>query len=389
MEGRKSPRPDNWTATINDNFAKLSNATNTGYTERGKTDYGFPLMDQKDIYNKIAALSAGNNKRINVLDIGTGNGEYIYNLAAKFPDKVNAVGITAVNMREIEKKNKLDAAEKSWTHDTEAIKNSRDIRLTEDVKAMLISDRKEMYETAKANIERNFKDHPNAKYAVHNCENLFASNQSLKNEFSLKPEKFDLVVSSTTFMHLTDPAGGLQQAYQALKVGGELIIDRFTLNGLVDNDQRPESKVNYHKALVQSLKESGYTVEATYDKAGQAIACLHMVKTANKPTLELPLEYTNTPGVYAPNQKLKDTYSKSSQKENVAGKNTTSQMNLAFAGDNATVALKKIKQAPAATTPPAATQPAATQPAATTAASTASHDPKETQNTESTKPRIT
>jgi SAM-dependent methyltransferase len=70
---------------------------------------------------------------------------------------------------------------------------------------------------------------PDAEYVVANLENL---NQIP----ALKDRKFDLIVSSVTFKHLSDPLGVLCQAYDLLNEKGILIVDQFNLNGIPGED---------------------------------------------------------------------------------------------------------------------------------------------------------
>jgi SAM-dependent methyltransferase len=65
----------------------------------------------------------------------------------------------------------------------------------------------------------------NPCYITGNCEFL--------NEIvELKDKKFDIIFSLNTFFHLNDPLGALILAYDKLKLGGLLVVDKFYLPGL-------------------------------------------------------------------------------------------------------------------------------------------------------------
>lgn len=97
---------------------------------------------------------------------------------------------------------------------------------------------------------------PNSEYVVANLENL---NQIP----ALQGRKFDLIVSSMTFRHLSDPLGVLCQAYDLLNENGILIVDQFCLNGIPAED------------YLKIFKKAGCNMEAapvvyiTRDEKGQ------------------------------------------------------------------------------------------------------------------------
>jgi len=76
-------------------------------------------------------------------------------------------------------------------------------------------------------------------------------------------------------MHLTDPVKALMNAYTALRDGGELYIDHFSIRGLDIDEFR------------NALKQRGYLFELVGERG--LIDCFHIIKT--HPTLDLPIAY--------------------------------------------------------------------------------------------------
>ncbi|MBS0649434.1 MAG: class I SAM-dependent methyltransferase [Verrucomicrobia bacterium] len=98
---------------------------------------------------------------------------------------------------------------------------------------------------------------PDSEYVVANLENLTQIP-------ALQGRRFDLIVSSVTFRHLSDPLGVLCQAYDLLNENGILIVDEFRLHGIPAEE------------YLKIFKESGCHIEAapvvyvTRDEKGQA-----------------------------------------------------------------------------------------------------------------------
>lgn len=128
--------------------------------------------------SKVAEEFAS-KERFAVLDLGCGVGTFLQGLKERFSN-VDVLGVTAADFR-------------PTRYNSEALKV------------------------------------PDAEYVVANLENL---NQIP----ALKGRKFDLIVSSMTFKHLSDPLGVLCQAYDLLNEKGILIVDQFVLNGIPGED---------------------------------------------------------------------------------------------------------------------------------------------------------
>lgn len=118
-----------------------------------------------------------------------------------------------------------------------------------------------------------------------NCEDLF-NQKNIKPKNYIEPNKFDVIVSSKTLMHVCDPIGLLMQAYLALKVGGILIVDGFRIRGCeyTWND------------VFEHLKKNGYKIfhqEPTYEGKGEFAVSGFVVIKKNKPELNFPLAYSH------------------------------------------------------------------------------------------------
>lgn len=120
-------------------------------------------------------------------------------------------------------------------------------------------------------------------------------------------DQFDLIFSATTFVHFIDPIGSIIEAYNALKPGGVLVIDQFSLPGCG----------KYASHLVSYLKQQGYTVTSDVCTSS-TITNFVIQKTADKPELIFPLEFDGTDDSnkthkvvkYKPNSALKEYYQK-------------------------------------------------------------------------------
>ncbi len=119
-------------------------------------------------------------------------------------------------------------------------------------------------------------------YIVGNADLLF-DRRGYPNyqQVPFQPLSIDIITSQKTFMHLSDPAMALIQAYHALKIGGILLIDEFTLPGL-------ETR---YGDFIHALREKGYQVSATYHR--DKIISFAIVKS--KPELVLPIQYLPKP----------------------------------------------------------------------------------------------
>lgn len=177
------------------------------YSKKGRSDYEFPAtfygltkeaekipkIHAKDIISQKMS-SRSSEEYLKVLDLGTGNGSFVYNLADQYSSKVEAHGISALDTRD------------------------------------------DSFKTSKA--------YPTVKYYEGNVERLFETTP-------IKRNYYDLLFSSFCFMHLTDPLSSLINAYDALKDGGELYIDHFNIRGLdVDKLRTILSEKGYDFELV-------------------------------------------------------------------------------------------------------------------------------------------
>lgn len=136
-------------------------------------------FDTKTLLEEL--LSKTTAEKIEVLDIGTGAGNFI--LAANQLDKkIQTTGITAVSF---------------------------------------------LSEKSALTIDEN--------YLIYNAEELFSHPK-------IQEMQFDCIVSHATFMHFVDPMGALILAYAALKQDGLLLVDEFSISGL---EQHYPSFISY------------------------------------------------------------------------------------------------------------------------------------------------
>lgn len=111
---------------------------------------------------------------------------------------------------------------------------------------------------------------PDEEYIVANLENL---NQVE----ALKNKKFDLIVASTTFRHLSDPLGVICQAYDLLNENGILIVDNFHLRGISQD------------AYSEVFKEAGckdFEIQTSGDDVDQV-----KIRKVGMNCLRLPVRY--------------------------------------------------------------------------------------------------
>lgn len=225
-------RPYSVVSTINRNFrvAVEKSSQHSHYHYVGQSNYQYPM---NNLYVDTADVLARNMRAsgLDVLDIGTGNGAFIRENQKKYP-KSRFVGITAAEMR------------------TKAQREEDDgLRLN------LLSD--EM-------------SHHIHVYQKGNAEYLT----------KIFPEKqFNVICSFSTFMHFADPVGAIREAYDRLKPGGVLIIDKFFIEGCTDQLQ----------AIIDYLKLDGYKIVGLTN--GRYITNFIIQKTDTKPTLEFPVDY--------------------------------------------------------------------------------------------------
>ncbi|MFT5170315.1 MAG: SAM-dependent methyltransferase [Candidatus Marinamargulisbacteria bacterium] len=165
-------RPKSLEAAIDASF-KSATEEDAAYLFTGQPYYRFGLDGLKTstraILDPELALTCSTTP-LQILDIGTGDGQFLESLKTTYGDKVAVQGLTA---------------KKYGNPDT-----------------LLDSE-----------------------YRVGNAERLLASPVG-------KPHSADYIFSSVTALHFTDPAGFLIQAYEALSPGGIMVIDRFSLPGM-------------------------------------------------------------------------------------------------------------------------------------------------------------
>lgn len=132
-------------------------------------DYDF----SKTLASKIAKEFACKEK-FSILDLGTGNGMFLQEMKKRF-NNVDVKGVSAADYRSS--------------------------LLGMGVKV------------------------PDEDYCVANLENLSKIP-------TLQGRKFHVIVSATTFLHLSDPLRTLSEAYEMLEPNGVLIVNTFSLNGI-------------------------------------------------------------------------------------------------------------------------------------------------------------
>ncbi|NGX37072.1 MAG: Trans-aconitate 2-methyltransferase [Chlamydiae bacterium] len=187
--------------------------------------------------SKIAEEFAS-KKKFAVLDLGCGVGSFLQGLKERFPN-VKVMGVTAADFRPTRY-------------------NSEGLKI------------------------------PDEEYVVANLENL---NQIQ----ALKGEKFDFIVSSVTFRHLSDPLGVLCQAYDLLNENGVLLVDDFRLNGISEDEYLEIFKEAGCKNLeIQTFGASAVEIKQTkIRKVGFDRLCLPVSYDLSKSTKASDLEQAN------------------------------------------------------------------------------------------------
>lgn len=215
-------RPATVQRYIDQNFNDISIRQEPTYSKRGRPDYQFPanycaltpLALTKEKMSAIKEVSELLKQKqvVRILDLGTGNGEWLVSLKDRFGERVIVQGISAVDTRN----------------------SAEQLALTSE------------------------------EYNIGNIENLC----SLKGL-----SEYDLIVSSFTFMHLSDPLGTLCQAYEHLSEEGVLLVDHFNLNGIRTQD-------------LQRLLE-----RAEFEIVGKD-SCVDMIRLQKREKhLQLPIAY--------------------------------------------------------------------------------------------------
>ncbi|MFT5170333.1 MAG: hypothetical protein ACI9BD_000100 [Candidatus Marinamargulisbacteria bacterium] len=109
-----------------------------------------------------------------------------------------------------------------------------------------------------------------SEYRVQNAEHLLDSE-------TLTSYSQDMIFSSVTVRHFADPAGFLVQAYEALDVGGVLVVDQFSLRGLEGQ----------YGAIHDYLRKQGFRVSASFT----SFKFNHFIIQKNRPHLAFPFTY--------------------------------------------------------------------------------------------------
>lgn len=149
--------------TIRERFRQAQEGT--WYKNNGNPQYYLELkgtyINSDELLDKIAA------KNTTLLDLGTGNGEFVVHAGEKFG--VRAVGISATDFRTDDQKSKM----------------------------------------------------PHHQYVLGNVETLSLWFQG----------QFNIIMASWLFLHLTDPLGTLEEIYDShLEVGGYLIVHKMYIH---------------------------------------------------------------------------------------------------------------------------------------------------------------
>lgn len=184
------------------------------------------IFDDHDSPGSAAGIKASkiaeefaNKQRFAVLDLGCGVGTFLQSLKERFPN-VDVLGVSAA-----------------------------DFRLTR-------------YNSEGLQV-------PDAEYIVANLENLTQIS-------ALCGRKFDLIVSSVTFKHLSDPLGVLCQAYELLNENGILIVDQFRLNGISGEDYLrvfKEAGCNHVQAAPVAYKEANGNIRF-HNQGAKDVECI-------------------------------------------------------------------------------------------------------------------
>lgn len=225
------------------------------YRQKGRDDYFFPeqyflripniendknrLSAKNFIKNKINKIKEKNLEKnpLKILDLGTGNGRFLLSLENEFFKKVDVKGISAFDTRnQLESKSDLESL--------------------------------------------------NGRYFVGNSQKLFEIE-------GIEKESFDVIVSSCMLRHSIDPIKDLMNAYEALKVGGEMLVDHFAIRGLETSE------------FDEMLKKIGYVYELKILTG--SIDYFWIKKTKDR--LNLPIKY-KMPPIKASDGRLKMQYEK-------------------------------------------------------------------------------
>jgi len=142
-------------------------------------DYVFANQNSTFITASKIAEEFASKKKFAVLELGCGAGGFLQGLKERFAN-IEVMGITAADFRQTR------------------------------------------YNRDKFEI-------PDEEYIVGNLENL-------NWHPALSGRKFDFIVASTTFRHLSDPLAVICQAYDFLEENGVLLVDEFCLNGISEDE---------------------------------------------------------------------------------------------------------------------------------------------------------
>lgn len=164
-------RPEKLLEAIDQCYAKASQKDKGGYLTVGTSLYTFGDKSSDDFVNHM--MSRSFSKPWKLLDVGTGDGQFLTHVKKNFGNQVESIGISASDLRS----------------------NSRDI--------------------------------PDDQYLLLNAEKILSHLN-----FKDYPASFDGIVSAYTFMHLLDPLCALAQLYELLKPQGVLYVDSFMCYGL-------------------------------------------------------------------------------------------------------------------------------------------------------------
>ena len=169
-------RPDFVTSAVDEGFRVYQQEFNEqtqhtpGQLFEGRDSYAFGTSSLLSLQtDTIIGTMLETRSTLRVLDVGTGNGQFLEHAASLFPDRVVVSGLSANDYR------------------SEAIRST------------------------------------GLEYTIGNAERIA----------SLYPqESFDLIVSAVTATHFVDPLGTIEQMYSLLARDGMLVVDYFEAPGL-------------------------------------------------------------------------------------------------------------------------------------------------------------
>lgn len=236
-------RPDKIKSVVARSFEDVSSLTtnSSNYRYYGCSSYGFMEIDDGKLLLNI--IQNSKEKEVCILDIGAGNFTWAKSMSIFLNKNLDKLADKTIHF--------VSLSGESYSGET----------LIQDQVCFL---------------------HNRGSFCIEDLITSFSKDEVLKR---FAEQKFNLIVSRYTFIHIADPVGTFLRSYNCLKQGGYICMDGFQV--LYDDRKKV---THLHENMVQLLEDTGepYLVKNWGDNRG----LYQFLLKKTKDDLKLPMVYS-------------------------------------------------------------------------------------------------